>query len=136
MGGLHDGLQALLDTFPGDKLERGAPVNDAQPSTCASLYRWLRSHKIAVLGEPDTAFAVYDEVLGQVRVYCREQQRVDIVSEQSLMFNVLNDVLSAGANFMRSGEDVFCVLDGEIVRGDSYVDAAMRAFSKRMGAQP
>lgn len=129
MGVLKDALEAMLATTQDGSVRSG--VSGKTPLVpLADLYNLFRSRGIAVLGASTTAFAVYDEINGVVRVYASQWERVDIVPYEVVVYDALNEVQAAGGSFMVCGEDVVCVLGDVLARGTSYGEAALRALSQ------
>lgn len=129
MGVLKDALEAMLATTQDGSARSG--VSGKTPLVpLADLYNLFRSRGIAVLGASTTAFAVYDEINGVVRVYASQWERVDIVPYEVVVYDALNEVQAAGGSFMVCGEDVVCVLGDVLARGTSYGEAALRALSQ------
>lgn len=127
MGALKDAIEALLATLQPEPAEGSTSAN-YPPMPLAALYQLFRSKGIAVLGAPETAFSVYDQAQGVVRVYVSERQQVDVVPYEVVLYQALADVQAAGGSFMVCGDDVVCVLEDVLAHGTSYGDAALRAL--------
>ncbi|RIX47561.1 MAG: hypothetical protein D3M94_07780 [Rhodocyclales bacterium GT-UBC] len=127
MGALKDAIEALLATLQPAPAEGRTSAN-YPPMPLATLYQLLRLKGIAVIGAPETAFSIYDQAQGVVRVYVSERQQVDVVPYEVVLYQALADVQAAGGSFMVCGDDVVCVLEDVLAHGTSYGDAALRAL--------
>lgn len=127
MGALKDALEALLATYQPEPAEGSASASYPM-MPLAALYQLFRSTGVSVLGAPETAFSVYDQAQGVVRVYVSDRQQVDIVPFEVVLDQALADVQAAGGSFSVCGDDVVCVLDDVLAHGTSYGDAALRAL--------
>lgn len=97
------------------------------------IYHFCKSVFKDVIGDPKSAFAVFDESSGGIKVFSKDAQFVSIEESPWLqaMYGALEALQIDGTSFHYSDGQVTCVSNGVTGRGRNYGEAAMRTFLSR-----
>lgn len=126
-----------LRTYSADstlKLEPGrseAPDLDSLEGL-ELIYYFCKSVYKDVIGDPKSAFAVFDDCSGVIEVFTSAEQFVNVHKFPWLQakYGALEGVQRDGTSFHVRDGRVTCVWKGVTAHGCNYAEAAMRAWLK------
>lgn len=100
-------------------------------------YAFLKAINCEIVGHPDGPFALYEKDRDVVLIFCNSAN-VDVINTR-LTTNAADIPLSVaqnlGATFSVKDKVVTCTLDGHQGEGESYMEAAMRAYLTRLNSK-
>lgn len=111
--------------------------NPEELTGLALEYAFLKAIHCEIVGHPEGPFALYEKDRDVVLIFCHSAN-IDVINTR-LTTNAADIPLSVvqdlGATFSVKDKVVTCTLDGHQGNGDSYMEAAMRAYLTRLNAK-
>ena len=95
------------------------------------LYHLYKQGNQKIIGNPTSAFALFEESRNALSVFTRHDEYIFLVDHST--DGVLSALQSAqihGANFTVKGKEVYCTISDVTCRGSDYGDAALRTLLK------
>jgi len=96
------------------------------------IYYYWKSLYLDVIGDPKSAFAVFDERSGALKVFAKTEQLVNVEVFPCVDFKwrALEGALKGGATFHTCDGQPTCVSSGFPAHGADFATASMRAWLK------
>lgn len=96
------------------------------------IYYFCKSLYMDVIGDPKSAFAVFHERSGGLRVFAKAKElvKVEVFPCPKIKWRALEAALKAGATFHIGDDQRTCVSNGFSAQGADFAEASMRVWLK------